>query len=115
MCSARAGPGSGSRSTAGASWNTDSRGSAGPRAAVRPPRGPHLGIVVGPVTGGGRTVQHVAVDVLGAEMLERAGHRLRDLGREIGRGIVGQPVVLAPLVCELRLQKELGTRDDARA
>ena len=40
-------------------------------------------------------MQHVAVDVVCAEMFERTGHRLRNLNGEAGRGIVGQAVVLA--------------------
>ena len=60
-------------------------------------------------------MQHVAVDVVGPEVLERAGERLRDLRGEIGRGIVGQAVVLAVPVGELGLQEEVAARDHARA
>ena len=60
-------------------------------------------------------MQHVAVDVVGPQVLERAGHRLRDLRGQVGRGVVGQPVVLAALVRELRLQEEIRARDHARA
>ena len=66
-------------------------------------RGPDLGVVLGPAGAGGGTVQHVAVDVVGPEVLERAGQRLGDLRGEVGRGVVGQPVVLAGLVGEFRL------------
>ena len=52
-------------------------------------------------------MEHEAVDVVGPEVLERARERLADLGREIGRGVVGQPVVLPALVRELRLQEEI--------
>ena len=63
----------------------------------------------------GRPVQHVAVDVIGAQVLERAGHRLGDLRGEVGVRVVGQPVVLAALVGELRLEEEIRARDHARA
>jgi hypothetical protein len=38
-------------------------------------------------------------------MFERTGQGLRDLIGQTGRCIVGQAVVLAPLVSEFRLQK----------
>jgi len=60
-------------------------------------------------------VQHVAVDVVGPEVLERAGHRLGDLRGKVGRGVVGQPVVLAGLVGEFRLQEQIRARDQPRA
>ena len=60
-------------------------------------------------------MQHVAVDVVGAEMLERAGHRLGDLRGQAGGRVVRQPVVLAALIGELRLQEQIRARDDARA
>ena len=60
-------------------------------------------------------MQHVAVDVVGSEVLERARDRLGDLRGEIGRGIVGQPVVLARLVGELRLEEEIRARDTTPA
>src|SRR3989442_1513959 len=63
---------------------------------------------------GGGPVQHVAVDVIGPQVLERTGHRLGDLRGKIGRRVVGQPVVLAALVSELRLQEEVRARDHAR-
>ncbi len=64
---------------------------------------------------GSGPVQHVAVDVVGAEVLQRAGHGLRDLSGEVGGGVVGQPLVLAALVGELCLQEEVRARDDPRA
>ena len=60
-------------------------------------------------------MQDVAVDVVGAEMLERAGHRLRDLDRQRRARVVGQPVVLPGLVRELRLQEQILACDDAGA
>ena len=63
----------------------------------------------------GGPVQHVAVDVIGPEVLERAGQRLSDLGGKVGRGVVRQPVVLAALVGELRLEEKVRPRDDTGA
>jgi hypothetical protein len=60
-------------------------------------------------------VQHVAVDVIGAEVLERAGHRLRDLCRERRGRIVRQPVILSRQVRELGLEEHVGARDHAGA
>src|SRR5438128_1721275 len=63
-----------------------------PRAASVPllrHRGPDLGVVVGPAVAGRGPVEHVAVDVVGPEVLERAGHRLGDLRRKVGRRVVG--------------------------
>ena len=60
-------------------------------------------------------MQHVAVDVVGPEVLERAGQRLRDLrrrGRPPGRRAGGGP---ARAVGELGLQEQVRARDDARA
>ncbi len=44
-------------------------------------RFPDGGVRVGPIVAGGRSVQHVAVDVIGPEMFERTGHRLSNLNR----------------------------------
>src|SRR2546430_8266071 len=49
---------------------------------------------------------------VGAEMLERAGHRLGDLRGQAGGRVVRQPVVLAALIGELRLQEQIRARDD---
>ena len=60
-------------------------------------------------------VQNKAVDVVGAEMLKRTGHRLRDLdGKRCGR-IVGQAMVLAVLIGEFGLKKKIVAGDDAGA
>src|SRR5437016_14013659 len=48
-------------------------------------------------------------------MLERTGHRLRDLRGEAGRRIVRQPVVLAALIGEFRLEEQVRPGEDARA
>jgi len=53
--------------------------------------------------------------VIGPEVLERAGHRLRHLRGQARRGIVRQPVILPGQIRELRLQEEIVTRDHARA
>src|SRR6185503_9564476 len=57
-----------------------------------------------------RTVQHVRVDVVGLEVLERACEGLGDLFGEARSRVIRQAVILARRVGELRLQKELGTR-----
>ena len=57
-------------------------------------------------------MQHVAVDVVGTEVLQRAGHGLGHLSGKVGGGVVGQPVILAALVSKLRLQEEVRARDD---
>ena len=60
-------------------------------------------------------MQHVAVDVAGAEMVERTGHRLRDLNGKGGFGIVGQAVVLTGLIGKFCLQKKIVARDQSCA
>src|SRR4030095_15781495 len=60
-------------------------------------------------------VQYVAVDVIGAEVLERAGHRLRHLGGEIGLRIVRKAMILTRQVRVLRLQEQIVAGDDALA
>jgi len=60
-------------------------------------------------------VQHVAFDVIGREMVERIGHRLRNLDGKGGRGIVGKAVVLTGLIGKFCLQKKIVARDHARA
>ena len=72
---------------------------------------PHCGVIIGPVVPGRRAVEHVAVNVIGAEMLERACHGLRNLSGEAGRGIVWQPVILVRLIGEFCLQKKVRTGD----
>ncbi len=86
-----------------------------PGVALPRHRAPDLAVVGRPPVAGGGAVQHIAVDVVRSQVLERAGHRLRDLGRQVRRGIVGQPVVLSRLVRELRLEEEIFARDDPRA
>ena len=83
--------------------------------ALLPHRFPHLSVGSGPVVAGRRAMQDVTVDVVSPQMFERTGHRLRDLNRKAGRGIVGQPVVLTGPVREFRLQEEICARDQARA
>ena len=61
------------------------------------------------------TVQDEAVHVISAEMLERAGQRLRDLERKWRRRIVGKAMVLASERSELCLQEEISARDEAIA
>ena len=68
---------------------------------------PDLCVRIRPTVAGGRSVQHVAIDVVGAEMLERTSHRLRDLNGKIGRGIVGKTMILARTISELSLQKKI--------
>ncbi len=57
-------------------------------------------------------MQHIAVDVVRTEVFERAGHRLSHLSRKVSLGVVRQPVVLAGLICEFRLQKKIRARDN---
>ena len=52
-------------------------------------------------------MQHVAIDGLDAEMLERAGHRLRDLPRQWRPRVVRQAMVLPALIGELRLHEDV--------
>src|SRR5258706_11202914 len=47
-------------------------------------------------------------------MVERTSHRLSDLSRKRGRGIVRQAVVLTVLIGKFCLQKKIVARDDAR-
>src|SRR5580704_5668110 len=58
-------------------------------------------------------MQYIAVDVVGPEMLERTGQRLRDLSGEAYRGIVGQAVILSTLVSELGLEKDICASEHA--
>src|SRR5215470_11633423 len=48
-------------------------------------------------------------------MLQRAGHRLGDLGPNRRRGVIRQPVILPAHVGELRLQEDIGARHESRA
>ena len=57
-------------------------------------RDPNLGIVGGPAVAGSGPMKNVAVDVVGSEVFERAGHRLGHLSGKFGRSVVRQPVVL---------------------
>jgi hypothetical protein len=59
-------------------------------------------------------MQDKAVDIFGAEVVERTGKRLGDLGGQAGVRVVWQPVILAAMVCELRLQKKLRAGYDSR-
>lgn len=56
-------------------------------------------------------MQNVAVDVIAPKMLERTGHRLSNLIGKAGGGIVGQTMILAGLVGEFRLEKNIGAGD----
>ncbi len=85
------------------------------RIALLPHRQPDQSVVVGPGVARGGAVQHVAVDVVGLQVLERARHRLGHLRGHVGLGVVGKPVVLTIPVRELRLQKEIRARHQARA
>src|SRR5262245_44247882 len=76
---------------------------------------PDLGIGFGPVIATRRSVEHEAVDVIGAEMLERTRHRLTNLEGKRSCGIVGQAVVLTALIGKFRLQKKICARDQTRA
>jgi hypothetical protein len=58
-------------------------------------------------------VEDIAIDVICAEVFERARHGLRDLVGETSTRVVRQAVILAIDVGEFGLQKELGSRDDA--
>ena len=51
-------------------------------------------------------MQDVAVDILGAQVLERTRHRLRHLRRKWRLRIVWKPVVLAGAIRVLGLQKQ---------
>lgn len=52
-------------------------------------------------------MQHIAVDIVGAEMFEGTRHRLRHLLCERCRRIVGKPMILSAAVGELCLQKKI--------
>src|SRR5260370_261015 len=56
-----------------------------------------------------------AIDVIGREMGERTGERLRDLNGKGGCGIVGQSVVLTGLISKFCLQKKVVARDQPAA
>ncbi len=58
-------------------------------------------------------VQHVGVDALHAQMLQRAGEGLAHLGRVVRAGVIGQPVILAAHRRELGLDEELVARHEA--
>jgi hypothetical protein len=58
-------------------------------------------------------VEHVGVDIIGAQMLQRGGERLPHLGGIVGLGIIGEPVILAARIGELGLQEEIAARDEA--
>ena len=60
-------------------------------------------------------MQNKAVHMVGAKMLQRTGHRLRDLNGKSCCRIVGQAVVLAFLIGELGLKKKVVACDDACA
>src|SRR5262249_28630629 len=62
-----------------------------------------------------RAMKNVAVDVIGAEMLERAGHRLHHLLCQWRAGIVRKAVVLARNIGELRLKEKIVASDGAIA
>ena len=59
-------------------------------------------------------MQHVAIDVIRAKMLERTGQGLSDLNRKSRLGIVGQTMVLPALVSEFGLQENVGPRYQTR-
>ena len=62
-----------------------------------------------------RPVQHVRVEVVGAQVLERRRERLRHLLAVRRRRVVRQAMILPADVGELGLQEQLGARDDAVA
>src|ERR1700676_310526 len=74
---------------------------------------PDFAVGIGPVMVGRGPVQYVAVNVISREMVERTGHRLRDLNGKGGCGIVGQAMVLTGLIGKFRLQKKIVARDYA--
>ena len=59
-------------------------------------------------------VQNVTVHVVGREVLEGTGHRLRHLNRQTRRRIVRQSVILPAPVSEFSLQKQIRAGDDPR-
>jgi hypothetical protein len=83
--------------------------------ALFPHRFPNLGVRIGPAPAGRGPVQHIAVHMVGPKMFQRTAHRLRNLNRKAGRGIVGQPMILPRLISELRLQKKIRARHHSRA
>ena len=60
-------------------------------------------------------MQDIAIDVVCAQMLQRARHRLHNLFRQRRCWIVRQAMILARPIGKLRLQEKVGTRDDAIA
>jgi hypothetical protein len=60
-------------------------------------------------------VEYIAVDVVGPEMFERTGHRLRNLNRKARCGIIRQAMVLTRLISEFSLQKKIRARHHSRA
>ena len=52
-------------------------------------------------------MQNIAVHILGSKMFQRTGHRLGDLRRKAGLGIVGQTMILPASIGEFGLQEEL--------
>src|SRR5579872_5061045 len=85
-----------------------------PGIAFLPHRLPNLSVRIAPLVAGSRPMQHEAVDVVCAEMLQRTDYRLRDLSRERRRWIVRQAMILPALVSEFGLQKEIRARHHAR-
>src|SRR5262249_15764716 len=78
-------------------------------------RFPGLGVGWCPTVGGNRSVKHVAVDVIGPQMLERPCHGLRNLDRIACRRIVREAMVLSRLVGKLGLQEQLLARNHTSA
>src|SRR5271169_5563233 len=64
---------------------------------------PDLAVSVAPTQGRCGPMQHIAVDVVGSEMLKRTGQRLSHLKGEAGFRIIGQPMILTILIGEFRL------------
>ena len=60
-------------------------------------------------------MQHVAVDMVSSKMFERTGQRLGDLNRQTGGWIIGQTMVLATLIGEFCLQKQIAAGYETRA
>jgi len=77
-------------------------------------RRPRLGVLLAPAVAGRRPVEHVAVHVLGSKVLERAGHRLLDLGGQRRGRVVRQAVILTALIREFGLHEHVGARHDPR-
>ena len=74
-------------------------------------RSPDFSVRPGPTVLGRGTVKNVGINILRTEMLERTGHRLRDLSGQIGRRIVREPMVLTGHGGEFGLQKEVFAPD----